>query len=114
MKNIVVTRFIHPTLLSRTCKQLVLVFAFILLAGTLGAQTVVTTGSGNWSSTIPNAPWPGGTIPGAGADIVVDNGFTLTVDGARTCNSLSDNNSSTVNVNAALTITSNLSIGNGT
>lgn len=34
---------------------------------------VTTTGSGPWSSTTPDAPWPGGTVPtsGASADSVV-------------------------------------------
>ena len=53
------------------------------------STTITTAGSGNWSSTTPNAPWPGGTIPLATDDIIVGNGFTLTVDGNRTCNSVS-------------------------
>ncbi|MFZ2904643.1 MAG: hypothetical protein WAZ98_00440, partial [Cyclobacteriaceae bacterium] len=100
--------------LTRISNQFLLLVAFVLIVGTLKAQTVTTTGSGNWSSTTPDAPWPGGTIPGAGADIIVGNGFTLTVDGIRTCNSLSGGNGSIVNVNAQLDITTNLVIGDGT
>ncbi len=53
--------------------------------------TVTTGGSGNWSSTTPNAPWPGGTLPVAGDDVVVAAGHTLTVDGNYTIGSSPDN-----------------------
>src|SRR4051812_5014292 len=62
-------------------------FAFVLTA-TSFAATITTAGSGNWSSTVPGAPWPGGIIPSAGDDIVIKDGTTLTVDGNRTCKSI--------------------------
>jgi hypothetical protein len=40
---------------------------------------VTTGGSGNWNSTTPNAPWPGGTIPAATDTITIANGHTLTI-----------------------------------
>lgn len=41
--------------------------------------TITTAGSGNWNSTTPNAPWPGGTIPAATDEVIIANGHTLTV-----------------------------------
>lgn len=42
--------------------------------------TITTGGSGNWSSTTPNAPWPGGTLPTSADDVIAANGHTLTLD----------------------------------
>ena len=55
--------------------------------------TVTTGGSGQWGSTTPNAPWPGGIIPASTDNIVIANGHVLTVDGNRTCNSISTTSS---------------------
>ena len=44
------------------------------------AADITATGSGNWSSTVPDAPWPGGIIPGSNDDIDVESPFTVTVD----------------------------------
>ena len=40
---------------------------------------VTTGGSGAWNSTTPNAPWPGGTIPGTTDTITIANGHTLSI-----------------------------------
>lgn len=40
-------------------------------------------GSGLASSTTPNAPWPGGTLPAATDNVIVPSGVTLTVDGTQ-------------------------------
>lgn len=42
--------------------------------------TVTTTGSGNWSSTTPDAPWPGGVLPTAADNVVIASGHTVTID----------------------------------
>ena len=77
-----------------TIVSICLIFVFTGLAGVQGfAATITTTGTGNWSSVTPNAPWPGGTIPAAGDNIIIGVGFTLTVDGNRTCNSIGFNSS---------------------
>ena len=67
--------------------------------------TVTTTGSGNWSSTINNAPWSGGTIPATVDDIIVGPGFTLTVNDNRTCNSITLTNGASLIVNSGVTLT---------
>jgi hypothetical protein len=52
------------------------------------STTITTAGNGYWSSTVPNAPWPGGVMPSAGDIIIIGNGFTLTVDGDYSCSSI--------------------------
>lgn len=75
------------------------------------STTITTAGSGNWSSTTPNVPWPGGTIPLATDDIIIGNGFTLTVDGNIICNTISftapnsGTGSGTVTVNSGFQLT---------
>lgn len=95
---------------------LAVIVAFLTLLGmrTSLAATITTTGSGNWSSTVPNAPWPGGTIPAATDNVIIGTGFTLTVDGNRTANAMTVGNGSTLTVNTGvvLTITTSISFPN--
>jgi hypothetical protein len=46
--------------------------------------TITTTGSGNWSSTTPNAPWPSGIVPVLGDKVTIATGHTVTVEGTYT------------------------------
>jgi len=85
--------------------KVIFVAALLMMSLISNAATVTTTGTGNWSSTVPNAPWPGGTIPASTDNVIVGTGFTLTVDGARTCNSLQVGNGSTITVNSGITLT---------
>jgi len=64
--------------------------------------TVTTGGSGAWSSVVVNAPWPGGTPPGAADDVVVALGHTLTVDGTYSIGSDTGSNTAML-VNGTLT-----------
>jgi hypothetical protein len=48
-------------------------------AGTKAAD-ITATGSGNWSSTVPDGPWPGGIVPGPNDDVDVESPYTITVD----------------------------------
>lgn len=41
---------------------------------------ITTTGSGNWSSTTADAPWPGGTVPVEGDTVIIANTHTVTID----------------------------------
>ena len=50
------------------------------LAPTSKAADITATGSGNWSSTVPDAPWPGGIVPGTNDDVDVEAPFNITVD----------------------------------
>ena len=78
---------------------------FLFVTGSALAQT--TTGSGNWSSTVPNAPWPGGVVPTAGANVTIAPGHTVTLD-VNTANltSLIINNTGTLTTTGAFTVTS--------
>ncbi|MES2559103.1 MAG: T9SS type A sorting domain-containing protein [Bacteroidota bacterium] len=49
------------------------------------AATITTGGSGSWTSTTNNAPWPGGVVPSPGDSIIIGSGHTLTVNTAATC-----------------------------
>lgn len=41
---------------------------------------ITTTGSGNWSSTTPDAPWPSGTVPSDNDVITIANTHTVTIN----------------------------------
>lgn len=44
------------------------------------AVDIVATGSGNWTSTNADAPWPGGVVPGTNDDADIEAPFNVTVD----------------------------------
>lgn len=44
------------------------------------AADIAATGSGNWSSTVPDAPWPGGIVPSTNDSVEVDSPYTVLVD----------------------------------
>jgi len=60
--------------------RIVLLVTVVAAAGMLHAQTITTTGSGNWSSTTADTPWPGGVLPAASNDVVIADGSTVTLD----------------------------------
>ncbi|MCB9339382.1 MAG: autotransporter-associated beta strand repeat-containing protein [Lewinellaceae bacterium] len=50
---------------------------------------LASVGSGLWSSTVPNAPWPNGTVPTSIDDVTIGAGHTVTVDiPTATCKSI--------------------------
>ena len=49
------------------------------------AADITATGSGNWSSTVPDAPWPDGIVPGTNDSIDVESPFVISVDSTQTC-----------------------------
>ncbi|MFA6924785.1 MAG: hypothetical protein WC223_11100, partial [Bacteroidales bacterium] len=103
--------YIKPIANSTKLMSFVLLFLCIITFNAFASIT--TTGSGNWSSTTPNAPWPGGTIPLTTDDIIIGTGFTLTVDGNRTCNSIAFSSTSgtlAVNVSVVLTVTTSVTL----
>lgn len=76
------------------------------------AAVVTTAGSGNWSSTTLNAPWPGGTIPATTDSIIVASGHNLTHDSARTCAGMTVNGGGTLTLptgNLTLTVNGDVS-----
>ena len=56
------------------------VLSLFALASISRANDIVATGSGNWTSTVPDAPWPGGIVPGTNDDADIEAPFSVTVD----------------------------------
>jgi hypothetical protein len=77
-------------------------FCLYINIGPTFGQT--TTGPGNWNSTTPNAPWPGGTVPIGGANVVIAHNVTVDVNTA-SLNSLTVNNTLTTTPNHTVTAT---------
>jgi hypothetical protein len=100
-----------------SCSKFSLLTLLALLLGVSSgwAATVTTTGSGNWNSTTANAPWPGGTVPVAGTDVVIANGNTVTVSAAVAAspNSITINSGGELDIANALTVTATTTV-NGT
>lgn len=72
----------------------------------LNAATITTTGSGNWNSTTPNAPWPGGTVPALGDIVIIANTHTVTL----TANVTKSGGTVTVNQGGTLICNASLAI----
>ena len=79
-------------------------FATFTITSHLHSATITTMGSGNWSSTTINAPWPLGIVPLATDDVIIGNGHTLTVDGNKTCKSVGFSNVVSGNATGTLTV----------
>src|SRR5437016_5989610 len=77
------------------------------------AATISATGSGNWDSTTPNAPWPGGAVPAATDNVIIGAGFTVTVASPASVNNLTVNGTGVCQNNSSLTASGNIS-GSGT
>ena len=88
---------------------------FVFVSGARAA-TVTTAGSGNWNSTTANQPWPGGSVPGSGDDVVIRPGDTVTVTANASINSVTFNNTSatastlTVNNSFKLTVAAGVTL----
>ena len=82
-----------------------LLFLFLFSFSSCVFAQITTLGGGNWSSTIPGSPWPGGTIPPAGSQVIIASGHTVTLDvNTASLQSL------TINAGGQLTTTSNFTV----
>ena len=59
-------------------KSLVVAVAFSF-ACTVHAADITATGSGDWESTVPDAPWPNGIVPGTNDSADIEDPFVVTV-----------------------------------
>ena len=84
-------------------------FVMILLfsVSLVKAQTITTTGSGNWNSTTADAPWPGGTVPLSTDLVIIANTHTVTVTAAATIAGVTINNGGTLTWSAAVSLNLN-------
>ena len=78
----------------------VLFFLLFFFPFTSFSAVITSAASGNWSA---GATWVGGVPPIATDDVVINGGFTVTVDGVFSCNNLTVGNGA---ANATLQITS--------
>ncbi|GEM_PF-3420216 len=60
---------------------------FTIISGSV-TGSITSTGSGNWSSTTPDAPWPSGIVPTSSDAVTIADGSTVTIDAAAACASL--------------------------
>lgn len=125
LTNIPSLRNFKPTIV-----LIVGLLSFLFMGVTsLNAATITTTGSGNWNSTVANAPWPGGTVPAVGDNVIIANGHTVNLTAAVTktgSSTVTVNQGGVLNLNAVLTVpnsntvnemtvsgTLNISVANG-
>jgi hypothetical protein len=83
--------------LSSSIRNLVLLLFFILSSYAIEAQ-IQSAGPGNWN--LP-ATWVGGVPPGAGDNVIIRNGHTVTLSDVRACNNLTINQGGTLQIGGA-------------
>ncbi|HWN82399.1 MAG TPA: hypothetical protein VNM87_09915, partial [Candidatus Udaeobacter sp.] len=82
-------------------------------------QAVTASGNGLWSSTIPDAPWPGGNVPHCNDAVTIPDGRTVTINCNALCQSLTVGQGGSgilefdANTPRALTISGDLTIKSG-
>lgn len=77
--------------------------ALLLVSGGRAAE-VSPTGNGNWSSTVPDAPWPGGVLPATNDGVYFSSPYTITVDSNATCAYLDGDGTVTLAPGATLNV----------
>src|SRR5260221_4493499 len=70
---------IHP-MKTKQILAILTVLSLFSFASISRAVDIVATGSGNWTSTNADAPWPGGIVPGTNDDADIEAPFNVTVD----------------------------------
>ncbi len=91
-----------------------IVLGILLLALTVRAADITATGSGNWSSTVADAPWPGGIVPGTNDSVDVEAPFNITVDSTATIAFIYGSGTVTMAPGSTLNIRGDTAGGQGT
>ncbi|SHF89242.1 hypothetical protein SAMN05443549_101722 [Flavobacterium fluvii] len=83
-----------------------LLMVFLLLTFSFAnAANIISAGSGNWNSTVANAPWPGGVVPSATDNVTIAAGHTVTVTGSTSITNLNlSNTTSKLVINSGQTL----------
>lgn len=89
-------------------------FCFLVSGPIIRAADITATGSGNWSSTVPDAPWPGGIVPGVNDDIDVESPNVVTVDTNEVIQYIYGSGSVIMAPNVTLNVVGDASGANGT
>ncbi|HLG40577.1 MAG TPA: T9SS type A sorting domain-containing protein [Chitinophagaceae bacterium] len=106
-------------------KKIYVLLIFIqVTAASAMAESITSAGSGNWNSTTPNAPWPGGIIPSVNDNVSIRPGDNIMLTTSATIYSLTfsgtSNTPTTLSVNSGVVFTVitsiviNNAIGNST
>jgi hypothetical protein len=98
-------------------KHLVAVLAalsVVVPASICRAADITAAGSGNWSSTTPNAPWPGGIVPGTNDSVDIEAPFNVTVDSTASAAFIYGSGTVTMAPGATLNIIGDAAGGQGT
>ncbi len=86
-------------------KSVIAVLALLLAAvASQAATTVTATGSGEWNSTIPDQPWPGGVGPQPTDNAEIDSPFNVTVATNASVDYIYGDGTVTMGTNATLII----------
>ncbi len=103
--------------LEKLVAHVVVIVVFVLASASASlAVTVTSAGDGNWNSTTPNAPWPGGFIPTAADDVIIAPGHDITVTTNTVINSITFSGGATrtftVNAGVTLLVTTGVTLDN--
>src|SRR6476469_969374 len=90
------------------------VLSLLAFAATGHAADITATGSGNWSSTNVDAPWPNGIVPGPNDDVDVEAPYNVTVDTNTVIQFIYGSGTVTMGANVTLNILGDAAGGQGT
>ncbi|HEX3798583.1 MAG TPA: hypothetical protein VH413_07775 [Verrucomicrobiae bacterium] len=86
-------------------KSVIAVLTLLLgIAAAQSATTVTATGNGEWNSTVPDQPWPGGVPPQPTDNADIEAPFNVTVSTNATVDYIYGSGTVTMGTNATLTI----------
>src|SRR6266850_2491652 len=91
-----------------------IILPMMLVVSISYAADIVATGSGNWSSTVANAPWPGGVVPSSTDDVDVEAPFNITVDSTASIAYIYGSGTVTMAAGATLNVLGDPAGGQGT